>query len=383
MQLKDIVVKKIHDEGPISFHDYMEMCLYYPECGYYTSRTEKIGSNGDFYTTANISSLLGISLGKQFEEMWANMGRKEFTIVEYGAGTGMLCRDILGYLKQNALMYDRLNYFIIEKSAAMRQKEKTLLSSKVQWVDSIRDIAPLTGCIFSNELLDNFAVHRIVMLDRLMEIFVDHQEGFAEMLRPASKEIEDYFSQLNIVLPRGYQSEINLEAKNWLKEISACMKKGYLITIDYGHPSSKLYQSSRRDGTLLCYHKHQINDDPYDHIGEQDITAHVNFSALDHWGNNFGLRTCEFTCQANFLLSLGWEEHSRQLLSDENNRQVNFQRYAWLKNNLLLDIGQRLKVMIQCKGTKPPRRRLQAPSAVALNETFRPRSDHSDDERFN
>src|SRR5215212_8797130 len=126
MSLTEIIIQKISSEGPISFRDFMEMALYYPGQGYYTSSREKIGKQGDYYTSSFLTSLFGQLIAKQFEEMWLLTGRKEFTVVEYGAGTGRLCNDILNALKNNQELYDNLHYCIIERSDAMREKQKAI-----------------------------------------------------------------------------------------------------------------------------------------------------------------------------------------------------------------------------------------------------------------
>ncbi|MEJ7679385.1 MAG: class I SAM-dependent methyltransferase [Segetibacter sp.] len=148
------------------------------------------------------------------------------TIVEYGAGTGVLCHDILDYLRNNKQFYDQLNYCIIEKSPVMREKQKAHLYEKVSWHNTIQDIPEITGCILSNELLDNFSVYQVVMEDELMEVFVDYKDGFVELLRPAKKALTDYMAELSVVLPKGFRTEINLEATEWIKEIAASLKKG-------------------------------------------------------------------------------------------------------------------------------------------------------------
>ena len=350
MQLSDLIIQRIHHEGPVSFHDFMEMCLYHPELGYYTSAGDKIGVNGDFYTTPAITSVLGAVIGRQLEEMWDIAGRNEFTIVEYGAGTGMLCRDILGHLQNNGQFYHKLRYCIIEKSAAMRLTQQKHLPAKVQWIDSIYDIAPFTGCVFSNELVDNFSIHKVVMRDELMEVFVDYQNEFVELLKPAAGELTNYLDELDIILPKDFQAEINLEATEWMRQIAECLEKGFVMTIDYGYTSSELYSDRRSNGTLLCYHKHTINDQPYINIGAQDITAHVNFSALSHWGSKYGLSSCGLISQAAFLVALGYEDHLSRLLSQQKDKYKAFKQYAFLKHTLLLDMGQKFKVLIQNKG---------------------------------
>jgi len=266
MQLCDTIIQKINDEGPVSFHDFMEMCLYHPGSGYYTSVQDEIGMKGDFYTISNITAVFGAMIGRQLEEMWNNTSRKEFVIVEYGAGTGMLCHDILDYLEKNPEFYDKLRYCIIERSPVMRQKEKNYLPEKVTWIDSLYAIPAFTGCVLSNELVDNFSIHKVVMQDELMEIFVDYKDGFIEIIKPAAKELINYLDELNIVLPEGFRTEINLEATRWIREIAERLKKGYVITVDYGHTSSELYSDRRSKGTLLCYHKHTIN-----HSGGQNM----------------------------------------------------------------------------------------------------------------
>jgi SAM-dependent MidA family methyltransferase len=227
MSLAGIIIEKIKKEGPISFHDFMEMSLYYPELGYYSSEREKIGKTGDFYTSPYLTTLFGGMVARQLEEMWMLTGQEEFTIVEYGAGTGALCRDILNYLFRNSHSFSKkLNYYIIEKSAAMREKERIFLSGsgnpwhdKVRWVDHIDEIPPIAGCILSNELIDNFSVHQVLMQEELMEVFVDHDGSFAERLVPASSELKDYLSDMQVNLPRGYRTEINLEAVQWTMAI--------------------------------------------------------------------------------------------------------------------------------------------------------------------
>jgi SAM-dependent MidA family methyltransferase len=328
----------------------MEMALYYPELGYYTSDADKIGTKGDYYTSSNLTSVFGVMIGRQLEEMWATLGEEPFTIVEYGAGTGRLCHDILDYLKNNHKLYEQLRYCIIEKSPAMRTKERVHLHEKVSWHESIDEIRGFAGCVLSNELLDNFSIHRVVMQEEPMEVFVDYQDGFAELLKPASPELKDYFSELNVVLPKGHCAEVSLEAVRWIHEVAMALDKGYVMTIDYGYLSAELYSAQRRQGTLMCYSKHQINDCLYEDIGLQDITAHVNFSALHHWGIKAGLADSGFTDQAHFLLGLGFVEYLNGSRIEGNFSLNAFKQDAFLKHTLLFDMGNKFKVFIQHKG---------------------------------
>ncbi len=349
-ELEQIIIDRIRKEGPISFHDYMEMALYHPGTGYYTSRSDKIGPGGDFYTSSNVTPIYGEMIGRQLEEMWEHLGRGPFTIVECGAGTGKLCHDVLAYLQHNEPLSNALEYCIVERSAAMRDKECSLVGNRVKWYDSIADVPEVTGCIFSNELIDNFAVHQVVMKDELMEVFVDYDEGFKETLQPASQELKDYFAELGVALAPDFRAEVNLEAVNWIRSVATRLNKGYVLTIDYGYPSSELYKEHRREGTIVCYNHHTVNSEPYSEIGAQDITSHVNFSSLHHWGAKHGLDLCGFTNQAFFLLSLGIGERLAQnLAQNAKDWYTGYRRNSHIIQNLLIDMGHKCKVLIQRK----------------------------------
>jgi len=350
MNLTEIIIKKIKENGAISFRDFMEMALYYPDSGYYTSANNKIGANGDYYTSSSLTPVFGAMIGRQLEEMWRILGENEFTIVEYGAGNGALCHDILHYLEKYPEFYEKLNYCIIEKSPAMRERERKHLHEKVTWHDSIRELPGIMGCILSNELLDNFPVHRVVMEDELCEVFVGYENDFVEVLKPAFDALKEYMAQLNVVLPKGFRTEINLGAIKWLAEIAANLKNGYVMTIDYGYNSPELYCTNHSDGTLTCYNKHSINDDPYRYIGEQDITTHVNFSALRHWGSKYNLECCGYTNQADFLVALGIVEYLNKTIEKEPDNYINYKKAAFLKHTLLIDMGSKFKVLVQQKG---------------------------------
>jgi SAM-dependent MidA family methyltransferase len=357
--LAEIIKNKIREQGPISFHDFMEMALYYPELGYYTSTPDKIGKHGDYYTSPYLTNVFGNIIAKQLEEMWLLTGKKDFTVVEYGAGMGSLCNDILDQLKQNEDFFKKLRYCIIEKSEAMRQKEKKvighdLINDKIVWYDSIEEIPSFTGCVLANEVLDNFSVHKVIMKEnQLKEIFVNYDNGFIEVLKPANDDLKEYFTALAIELPNDFCAEINLEAVEWIKRISSSLEKGFVLTIDYGYPSSELYQIHHRLGTIVCYNKHTVNDLPYNNIGQQDITAHVNFSALNFWGAKHGLNNCGFTNQSQFLLGLGLTEHLRKLEEKEKD-SFEVRKKLMMLHTLLMSMGKKFKVLIQQKGLNNP-----------------------------
>jgi SAM-dependent MidA family methyltransferase len=346
MPLSELIINKIKQYGPISFCIFMEMALYYPGLGYYMSGKNRIGKDGDFYTSPNVTAVFGEMIGKQIVEMQQFLKEPVFTVVEMGAGTGLLSLDVLIYLEKN--LSCEFDYCIIEKSPALREVQKKRLGEKARWVDSILELSGMTGCVFSNELVDAFPVHLIQMENELMEVHVGYKNGkFIEVLKPATEELIDYFSELNVVLPQGFRTEINLEGVKWIQDVASSIKKGYVITIDYGYPSSELYAEYRDSGTIMCYYRHTTGENPYNHAGEQDITSHVNFSALDHWGQKFGLELCGFTDQAHFLLGLGIEKYLENL---QKNHPENYLKMMLQVKSIMMDMGEMFKILIQAKG---------------------------------
>ncbi len=356
MSLREIIIQRIEKEGPLSFRDFMDMCLYYPQLGYYQSAREKLGKHGDYFTGPTLSPAFGAMIGKQLEEMWRLLGENEFSVVEYGAGTGALCTDILSFLKKNARMYDGLKYFILEKSGSMREEaRKHIKEPNVIWCDGWQDLPEINGCVLANEVVDNFPVHQVLMKDEMMELYVDYKNDFVESFIPADGVLRNYMEELKVKLPNGFRTEINLEANKWIQKITGNLKKGYVITIDYGFPSSELYQDYRRLGTLMCYNKHRVNDKPYLNIGEQDITSHVNFSALCLWGVKSGLEFAGFRDQAGFLYALGIKEYLSGLRKADGKNINDLMRY-FTRQALLEDLGAKLKVLVLQKGA--PRQQL-------------------------
>lgn len=344
----ELIIRKIIHEGPIRFAEFMELALYAPGLGYYTLPGSQPGINGDYYTSATLTCVYGQMIAKQLEEMWLLLDRQAFTIVEFGAGDGRLCRDILQQLSRNEALYAGLRYCIIERNTSLRQKS-ALPEEKVSWHDSIDELPVFNGCVLSNELLDNFAVSRVMMTDQLMEIWVDYHDGFVEVLRPANDALLHYLETMSITLPYGYHTEICLQATEWITAIADRIGRGFVLTVDYGYPARTLYHPARSKGTLACYYQHQLNFDPYRNIGRQDITAHVNFSAIQHWGEKAALSCNGFTSQRCFLQALGIATHLNALERQGSLDHLSAKEKLFLINTLLLDLGEKLKVLIQQK----------------------------------
>ncbi|WP_293445931.1 SAM-dependent methyltransferase [Persephonella sp.] len=360
-QLVSIIKDRIKKEGEISFRDFMDIALYYPELGYYTSPQEKIGGYGDFYTASELDRAFGELLGKQFAEIYTKIGEKKFQIVEIGAGKGYLAFDILKFLQENyPEVFKNTTYTIIEKSPYHIKTQKELLSvfENVEWVQDIIDFndESITGVVFSNELFDSFPVHLIRKIKgKIYEVFikVDEENNVQEVLKEASEEILRYITQLSINIPEGMQTEINLDAADYIQKIGKKLKKGFVITIDYGYPSAELYKPYRMKGTLLCYYRHRYSENFYENVGMQDITSHVNFSALKYYGMIAGLDFTGFTDQAHFLTNLGLMEIFEKL--QEKNDYESFERLNRLKTLVLpKGMGEKFKVLVQHKNIKDP-----------------------------
>jgi SAM-dependent MidA family methyltransferase len=306
----------IREQGPLTFASFMELVLYHPEYGYYNSEKTILGKEGDFYTSPHVSSLFGEMITVQLAEMASLVEGPVFSVVEYGAGRGLLAYDILKTLEAKyPEVFERTIYYIIEAGTGLKREQKRLLgefAAQVRWVDKLEQVGkPLRGCVLSNELVDAFPVHRIIKLeDQIKEIYVKDEEGLLKEVTdlPSTPLLEAYFDDLKITLAEGQQGEVNLAAYDWLDTIGQNLDQGFVLTIDYGYESSLLYHESRRDGTLMCYYQHRMEENPYLRLGEQDITAHVNFSALKYWGQKIGLLTTGFTNQMHFLFNLGLAE---------------------------------------------------------------------------
>jgi SAM-dependent MidA family methyltransferase len=328
-KLCEEIAQKIQatEQKRISFADYMNLALYHPEYGYYTTGAGKIGAGGDFATSPHLCPDFGEMLAEQFWQMWQILGCPvPFQLVEMGAGQGLIAGDVLGYLQQKYPdFFHVLDYIIIEKSPGMRRFQQQRLArftgdaaKHLRWC-SWAEIEPesIIGCCFSNELVDALPVHQFVISQgKLKEIYVTVSEihgklKFVEVVGELSTpKIAEYFAELELDLlggkyPDGYRSEVNLAASIWLKEVAQRLKRGYLLTIDYGYQCDRYYAPSRHQGTLQCYYQHRYHDDPYILVGQQDITAHVNFTALERYGKQWGLENIAFTQQGLFLMALG------------------------------------------------------------------------------
>ena len=352
------------ESGKLTFAEYMDHALYDLEYGYYTSGDISIGKRGDFFTSVSLGADFGELLALQLFECWQKLGsRSHFALVEMGAGSGQLAVDILNYLsRKQPEFYQTISYYILEISPQLLAKQQHYINSHllesvpIIWSDWSQ-LPKLTGCFFSNELVDAFPVHQIVIESgQLKEVYVNCQQGkFQESLeKPSTDELLSYFQMLDIDIlsyPDGYRSEVNLQAKLWLENIAQKLETGYLITIDYGYDARRYYHIQRNAGTLQCYYKQKRHSDPYLYLGKQDITASVNFTALERWGTELGLELVGVTKQALFLMSLGLGDRLNELSSGCYNVSDLLKKRDAL-HQLIDPVGLgNLQVLIQSKNT--------------------------------
>ena len=308
------LIEQIRRAGPLTFRDFMQAALYDEAFGYYNTERLKIGAAGDYYTSSNVHPAFGATLARAFAELWREAFDGEpLVLVEMGAGTGQLAADVLAALRdEQAARFRDVRYIIVEASPTMqaRQRERlTAFGKRVQWC-TLEEIErqPITAIFFANELIDALPVHRLRWkLNGIQEQFVTLEGGRLTLAwqSPAKPELARYVEQFGITLEENQIVEINLDALAWLAQVSRAMRQGFLVTIDYGDVAAHLYAPDRAHGTLRSFYRHQLIDSPLERIGEQDITASVNFTALIERGRGCGFEVVSYERQASFLLRHG------------------------------------------------------------------------------
>ena len=356
-----ILAERIRSHGAITFAEYMEECLYHPLHGYYTKVEQQ--PRRDYFTSVDASPLFGSLLARQFQEMWCVLGRPDaFSLVEAGAGTGLLAKQVLDFAAQKwPDFYEALRLIAVERSASRRALQSKLLGAHVaRGKFGSREEFPdeaVCGCIFSNELIDAMQVHRVIREGRdLREVYVGlGKNGLCDEIGElSSSALCEYLSEQNVHLQEGQQAEVNLAACRWIEEAGEKLQRGFVVTIDYGHEAKELYDERHMRGTLLAYERHRASEDWYRAPGEQDLTAHVNFSALESCGRRSGLVRTGLTSQTNFLLALVRHNNFSDLQSDDMSDAERSKR--WLLFKTLINpegMGETFQVLIQHKGIDP------------------------------
>jgi len=361
--LAAILADRIQSQDPMTFAEYMEACLYHPLHGYYTKADQH--PRRDYFTNVDAGPLFGRLLARQFREMWRQLGRPSiFWLVECGAGTGALAKQILDFAAESlGEFYSTLRYVAVERSEPRRATQAKLLdlhAARGHFASSCEIPGEIPcGCVFSNEMLDAMPIHRVALEQgELREIYVASSEGgFREAMGPlSSPRLSEYFAEQGIELHEGQQAEVCLEACDWISDVGRRLGRGFVLTIDYGREARELYDERHMRGTFLAYEKHRTDEDVFRAPGEQDLTAHVNFTALDLWGKRDGLARTLLTTQTNFLLAIATHSNYADLQSEILTEPE--QARARLLFKTLINpegMGETFQAFIQHKGIEPHR----------------------------
>ena len=309
-QLSLRILRRIRQQGPISFHDYMEMALYEPGLGYYSAGMAKLGAGGDFITAPELGAVFARCLANTITA--AAQSLASYSILELGAGSGALAADLLDALADKP----PAKYLILERSADLAERQRRLLEerhseyiSRIQWIQE--PPADFNGIILGNEIVDALPVERFVIQDGTIcqSMISSEDDTLVETRRPAPDELSamicNAFSADPAMLNSPYQSEINTYLDAWLLGISEGLHSGLIILSDYGYPRSDYYHEERNRGTLLCHYRHRAHDDALFWPGLQDITASVDFTALAGASEAAGLDLLAYTSQSGYLIDAG------------------------------------------------------------------------------
>lgn len=352
MDLLSHLLHQIAQKGDLLFVEFMQQALYHPQFGYYNGVSQKFGKEGDFITAPNLTSLYGKTLANQLQEILVLLD--EPVLLEFGAGEGHLCVDILSQLE--VLHCPVETYYILEVSGDLKERQYQLFKEQIphrlhqiKWLDKWPQ-KPFNGIILANEVLDAMPVHRFLQTESgLLESFIsfDDQNNLKEIFKPCQNE--HLKQHLATRLPEDifpYLSEANLFISGWIEQCYNLLEKGAVFLIDYGFSKHEYYHPDRASGTLMCHYQHQAHTNPLIHLGKQDITAHVDFTHVAEAAVDAGFHVAGYTNQATFLLLNG-------LLSFMNESMIDSVRIKTQQAIRMLtepqEMGELFKVMTLTK----------------------------------
>ena len=334
-KVRQCLFDKIADKGSLSFTEFMQTVLYEPGLGYYSAGSTKLGAEGDFITAPEISPLFSQSIAQAI--LPALDAIDESSILEVGAGSGKMATNILQHLNHLDNLPEK--YYILELSADLRLRQQQYIKSKaaelyerVEWLDSIPE--NLNAVVIANELLDAMPVVRfkkekqgistehVIIEDGEFKfnyiLNSDNNDSSYQRICQRLQKIESENAELN----PGFKSEINFNAEDWLTSISEKLNSGVILLIDYGYPQHEYYHEQRNNGTLTCFYRHRHHDNPFIYPGLQDLTAHVDFTAIADCAIECGMNVLGYTTQSNFLFGAGIaqlaEEKAVEFIEQDN-----------------------------------------------------------------
>lgn len=337
------LVGRIRDEirrdGPMPFARFMELALYDPDGGYYRSETARPGREGDFLTAPELHPIFGATLSTGLHEIWERLGRPDpFTIREHGAGTGALALSVLGAVDdpgfRAAIRYQPME---VDPRRVTAFTDRLASAGFGDVVGGGADDRPFQGVVIANEVLDALPVHRVRQRgDALREIAVDidADDAFVDVeIEPSTAALAARLADEGVDLVDGQTAEICLVLEGWVASAAAPLTRGLLLLIDYGAPAAELYDPVRRHGgTLRAYVRHHVHDDPYRFVGRQDLTAHVDVTAVEHAAQAARLTTVGITIQAEALMGLGIQDRLQAIQADP---ATTMETYTLLRSSLM------------------------------------------------
>ncbi len=358
--LRDRIAEEIRRVGPIPFSRYMELCLYEPELGYYSRSREKFGKAGDFYTSSDVHAVFGRLLARQFEEMWRALdSTARIDVIELGPGRGLFARDVLDWsAKQFPNFAAALRYSLVEQSTHLRTKLHERLAEQIAAercaiFDSLEQATALAGdnlIVFGNEFFDALPVE-VVDHRGALRVAVEG-DRFVEQFVPPSPAEDEFLDRYGVHPEAGERVEAPLASSAWMDRIAAIFRRrrGFVVLIDYGYTREQQLAGRHRD-TLMTYRRHVATPSPYEAPGEQDITAHVNFTALRARGVDGGLEELALLTQSQFLIGIGEETEFADAFQDCQLPQEQAKVALQLKHLISPDgMGEMFQVLLMSHG---------------------------------
>ena len=359
--LDELVLAEAARRGKVTFAEFMDWALYHPQHGYYTSGAPRTGRQGDFYTNVHSGSLFARLLVESFLEMWDYLGSGRFTLVELGAGDGVLAERIFRAFEEKGRHRD-LSYFLVERSPWSRELARRRLSrfARVRILDDLRSLehtSGVEGCVFSNEFFDALPFHRVLWKDgALRELYVVAEGGrlVERPAEPSTPRLAAYLKEQGVSLAEGQRTEICLLLEDLLAELERSLARGFVFSIDYGEPSLDLQREDRVNGTRQVYRKHRLLDDPFEEAGERDITAFVDFGRLAALGLRGDFRPLVFASQGAYFLNSA-EDFLRRAVEGDGGRGGDVSLKAAVQQLLHpRSLGGAFQILIQGKNVGDP-----------------------------
>ena len=360
MSLRQKIEQEIEARGPIPFSRYMELCLYDPELGYYSRPQERFGKAGDFYTSSDVHAVFGRLLARQFEEMWRAMGSpSEIELLELGPGRGLFAQDVLAWSEKKFPEFFRaLRYVLWEQSPALRTRLEHVVSRHITAgsarvagdPSNLASAARRAGILFANEFFDALPVE---VLSPRGSLRIGVRSGrFIEEWVPASPDELEFLDRYAVHPEVDERVEVTLMAQQLMGQLAASIERGFFVAVDYGCTRGELL-AGRHRGTVMTYRQHSANPNPYEAPGEQDITAHVNFSALTAAAEQHGMRAENLRTQSQFLMGIGEANEFADAFEDCRVPQERAKVALQLKHLVTpMGMGETFQVLVASKGVE-------------------------------